>query len=145
MTRMLAYTTLALALVLGTHAASATHYTFQPNWGLWDNPDNWEPWGTRDGDDEATIPGGKVCAIENRDEAIWKLNIASQAALEINNDHALTFSSDPGNPSRFNLDGYLEAFQGETGRLVLNGSLTVGGTGRISTTSTTHAAHRARR
>jgi len=67
MTRMFAYTTLALTLILGTRGASATHYMFQPNWGVWSEAGNWDPPdGPPDADDEATIPGGKSAEERGR-------------------------------------------------------------------------------
>ncbi|MCG3126985.1 MAG: hypothetical protein CHACPFDD_01841 [Phycisphaerae bacterium] len=122
-----------ISLIFGVVAATpslGTTYTFIATSGSWDNTGNWSPNGKPGAGDEAIIPSGKTCRIENEDAAVKLMQIAGTLGLE---GYSLTLG-DTDADSSLNLTGtiYFNKPSTEVPELLIYNTITTTGSGTIT-------------
>ena len=130
-------TTLTLGAVLafaGVSAVSET-YTFRVSDGVWNNEQNWNPVGKPQADDKAIIPDGKICRVQEGNQAAHEVDVQAGGTLGIVGK-TLTISGQSGTVyltvnGTLYLKTPLEP-RAPVARLVANRPLTIDGNGLVT-------------
>ena len=122
----------AMIIASGDALANADEFLFITTNGKWNIASNWDLNAIPDSDDQATIPYGKTCRIEDRDESIQELIVEDGGKLEVT---GRTLTIAPYGPTyHVTVDGDIE-FSGEAYlEIGAPGGLRITGGGLISCT-----------
>lgn len=120
----------ALALV-PTIATAQTTRTFDVTSGVWDTPGNWDPSGKPVAGDTAIILDGQTCKVEDDHQAVKILDLRSGGTLEINGKRLTLGEDDSSTTSAVSGQISFTKVSGFVGRIVLEGTVTVNGSGTI--------------